>query len=139
MNSTDLKIAIRQAENKQSEEWVLLNEQLLIVRDSLHPLQILKRSFNEVVSSSTEKNNLLGTVMGLTAGVISKALVVGATHNPIKVLFGALLQMKVSNSVAKNAGTLGFIASNLIGFFNKRKESRTEPIHIPSNPLREIF
>ncbi len=126
-------------ENKKVYEWALLNEQILVVRNSLHPWQLLKRSFKEIVFSPPVKDDLLGTVMGLTAGVLSKALIVGTTHNPIKVLLGALLQMKVSNTVAQNAGTLGFIASNLMGLLHKKKERKTETIIIPSNPLREIF
>lgn len=139
MNIAELKTAIKQTENRQIADWILLNEQIVIVRKSLHPLELLKRSFKEIVFSPPAKDTLLGTVMGLSAGVISKALIVGATHNPLKILFGALLQMKVSSTVAKNAGTVGFIATNLMHFFNKKKEKRTEPIDIPSNPLREIF
>ena len=138
-NLAELKLAIKQTENKQVAEWILLNEQIMIVRNSLHPLQIIKDSFKEVVSASTTQPGILGSVMGLTAGVVSKALIVGSSYNPFKILFGALLQMKVSDTVAKNSGTIGFIANNLIGFLRKKKQKKTETINIPSNSLKEIF
>lgn len=138
-NSAELKSAIKQAEIQQAADWILLNEQIMLVRDSLHPLQILKRSFTEVVSPSNTKTTVLGSVMGLTAGVVSKALIVGSSYNPLKVLFGALLQMKVSDSVTKNAGNIGFIATRLMDFFQRKKQKKTEILDIPSNPLKEIF
>lgn len=137
--SADLKIVILQLENQQATEWLLLKEQILLVRDSLHPIQLLKRSFSEVISSPPLKDNLLGSVLGLTAGFLSKALVIGATNNPVKMLFGALLQLKVSNTVAKNAGTIGFFAGNLFKFFSKKNRPATEITITPTEPYREIF
>ncbi len=138
-NSAELKSAIKQAEIQQAADWILLNDQIMLVRDSLHPLQILKRSFNEIVSPADTKTTVLGSVMGLTAGVVSKALIVGSSYNPLKILFGALLQMKVSDTVTKNAGTIGFVATHLMGFLQKKKQKKTEIIDIPANPLKEIF
>lgn len=135
----DLKMAILQLENKQATEWLLLNDQILLVRDSLHPIQLFKRSFSEVISSPPLKDNLLGSVLGLTAGFLSKALVIGATTNPVKMLLGGLLQLKVSNTVAKNAGTIGFFAGNLLKFFSKKNPPPTETTITPTEPYREIF
>jgi hypothetical protein len=138
-NIADLKTAIQQLENKQATEWVLLNEQILLVRDSLHPLQIIKRSIKETIFPTPAKTDLLGTIMGLTAGFISKALVIGTTSNPVKMLFGALLQLKVTNTVAKNAGTVGFIAENVMKFFNRKKTVKVEEIPRYTEPYKEIF
>ena len=138
-NSTSLKTAIAQLENKQATEWVLLNEQILLVRDSLHPLEIIKRSIKETIFPSPAKNDLLGTIMGMTAGFISKALVIGTTANPVKMLLGALLELKVTNSVAKNAGTLGVYAEKIMKFFNRKKPLKVEETPRFTEPYREIF
>ena len=138
-NTTDLKTAIQQLENEQATQWVLLYEQILLVRDSLHPLQIIKQSIKEAIFPTPAKTDLLGTIMGLTAGFISKALVIGSTSNPVKMLFGALLQLKVTNTVAKNAGTVGFIAENVMKFFNRKKAVKVEEIPRYTEPYKEIF
>lgn len=137
-NIAELKATMFYLESKQAKEWELINEHLLVVRDSLSPIHLLKRSFSEVFFSPQVKESLVGTVAGLAAGTVSRALIVGATHNPFKILFGALLQMKVSNTVAKNAGTIGFVANQLVKLFGK-KEKNKEPLTFHSNPQSNIF
>lgn len=137
-NIAELKATMFYLESKQAKEWELINEHLLVVRDSLSPIHLLKRSFSEVFFSPQVKESLVGTVAGLAAGTVSRALIVGATHNPFKMLFGALLQMKVSNTVAKNAGTLGFVANQLVKLFGK-KEKHKESLTFHSNPQSNIF
>ena len=138
-NISELRIAITQLENKQATEWILLNEQLLLVRNSLHPLEIIKRSIKETIFPSPAKNDLLGTIMGLTAGFISKALVIGTTANPVKKLLGALLELKVTNAVAKNAGTLGVYAESIITFLKRKKPLKVEEAPQFTEPYKEIF
>lgn len=137
-NRAELKATMLYLENKQAKEWTLINEQILVVRDSLHPIEFLKRSVSEVFFSPKVKESLMGTIAGLAVGTASRALIVGSTHNPFKLLFGALLQMKVSNTVAQNAGTLGFAATQLFKLFGK-KEKRKETLPLPSNHLTDIF
>ena len=138
-NITDLKITIAQLETKQATEWLILNEQILLVRDSIHPMQIIKRSIKETIFPTPAKNDLLGTIMGLTAGLVSKALVIGTTSNPIKMLLGALLELKVTNSVAKNAGTVGLYAENIYKFFTRKKPVKIEEPGRLTEPYKEIF
>ena len=137
-NRAELKATIFYLENKQAKEWTLINEQILVVRDSLHPVALLKRTVSEVFFSPKVKESLMGTIAGLAVGTASRALIVGSTHNPLKVLFGALLQMKVSNTVSQNAGTLGFAATQLFKLFSK-KDKHKELLPEKINPLSEIF
>ena len=118
----DLKSAIEQLEYKQSAEWPLLKEQFLITYENLKPLNVLKKAFKEVSSTPDFKNDMLGATIGLTAGYLSKAIIVGVSHNPIKKLLGELLGVGISNIVSKNSDTIKLMAGKVVSFFSKKKE-----------------
>lgn len=119
--SAQLSAAILQLEQKQAIEWDLLKEQLIVTKESLQPFNILKNSFNNAISSPPLNNSIAGTLLGLTAGIVSKALIIGASHNPIKKIFGALLQLKVSNAVSGNAETISSMGAKLLSYFSKKE------------------
>lgn len=116
----DLKMAIQQLEDKQNGEWLLLKEQFLITYENLKPLNIIKNTIKDVTASADFKESVIGTTMGLTAGFLSKKLVVGASNNPIKKIAGALLQYGVSAVVARNPETIK-LADVIIKLISKKK------------------
>ena len=118
----DLKSAIEQLEYKQSAEWPLLKEQFLITYENLKPLNVLKKAFKEVTSTPVFTGDMLSTAIGLTAGYLSKSIVVGVSHNPIKKLLGELLGVGISNIVSKNSDTIKLMAGKAVSFFSKKKE-----------------
>ena len=119
--AAELKIAIQQLEYKQAKEWPLLKEQFLTTYEGIKPLNVIKSTFKEFRSSPDFKDNLLSTTMGLTAGYLSKLLIVGTSHNPIKKILGSILELGVSNVVSKNPDTIKSLVNNIIEFFNKKK------------------
>src|SRR6478736_3921671 len=94
-NATDLKIAIRQLEFKQANEWLLLKDQFHDTYESLKPLTVLKNTFKEFTSLPEVKDSIAGTLTGLTAGFLSKALVTGVSHHPVSRFLGTMLQLGV--------------------------------------------
>ena len=118
----DLKMTIQQLEYKQAREWPLLKEQFLITYEGLKPLNVLKNAFKDVTSAPDFKDDLLGATIGVTAGFLSKALIIGVSHNPIKKLIGSLLEVGISNMVAKNSDTLKSVAGKVAAFFAKKRE-----------------
>ena len=117
----ELKSAIQELENKQANEWCLLKEQLSTISENLKPLNLIKNTFKEFTSSAGFKDNLLGNIVGLAAGYLSKGLIVGATHNPIKKLVGALLQLEVTTAVSKNPETIKSLAGIILNLFKKKE------------------
>ncbi|WP_435353125.1 hypothetical protein [Emticicia sp. SJ17W-69] len=93
-------------EIRQAQELSLLREQFHSTYENLKPLNLIKSTFHEVASSPDLKDNLLNNVIGLTTGYLSKKVLVGATHNPIKKVAGAILQFAVANVVAKHSDTI---------------------------------
>jgi len=99
----ELKSAIRQLEQKQAEEWTLLKQQCMSTYESLKPMNAIKNTLRELVTSPDLKKDLVGTLLGLAVGFLSKKIAVGSTHNPLKQLLGAFLQMGVADVVSKNS------------------------------------
>lgn len=93
-------------EIRQAQELSLLREQLHSTYENLKPLNLIKSTLNEVTSSPELKDNLLNNVIGITTGFLSKKILVGATHNPIKRVAGAILEFAVANVVAKHSDTI---------------------------------
>lgn len=135
----DLKNAIQQLEYKQANEWPLLKKQFLTTYESLQPLNVIKKSFTELIASLDIKDNLLSTAMGLTAGFLSKAIFVNVSHNPIKKLFGSFLQLIVSNVVSENPGIIKLLAGNMVSFFSKKRESKPTIVDEHSVSLSKDF
>jgi hypothetical protein len=119
---TELRKAILQLEMKQSEDKLLLKEELMIVYERMKPANVFKNSIKDLISSSDLINNLFNTSMGLAAGYLTKKAAVGSSHNPLKQIMGAFLQLGVSNVVTKNAGGIKSVAVGLVrNYLSRRK------------------
>lgn len=117
-----LKESIILLEIQQAYEGQLLKEQFKTTYQNLRPVNLIKNSFNELISGPNIKENLVDAVMSMAAGYLSKKAIIGGTHNPLKQIIGTLLQMGVTGIVAKNADGIKSTAMNLIQhFINKKK------------------
>ena len=120
---TELKEAIFLLEIKQKNEAHLLKEQLMITYESFKPVNLIKNSINELITSPELKENILKTTLSLAAGYLSKKVVVGSTHNPLKQLLGTILQLGVTNIVSKNSDGIKSAFLYLINNFLSKKSS----------------
>ena len=114
-------------EAKQSIELKALKDQFHVTYESLKPLNLIKSAFNEATTSPDIKNNLLNNAIGMTTGYLSKKVLVGSTHNPLKNVFGTLLQFAIGNVVSKHSG--GLVAtggSMLLKFLKDRKTKKRQ-------------
>ena len=118
----ELKESILLLEIKQMEERALLKEQFKISYDSLKPGNLLKSLFRELVNRADLKGDLVNATLGLATGYLSKKAVIGSTHNPLKQLFGILIQVVVSKVVSKNADGIKSGVSHLITSFLRKKK-----------------
>jgi hypothetical protein len=58
-----------------------------------------------MTSVSGLKSTLVSNAIGLTTGYLSKKIVLGASHNPVKKILGNVLQFIITNVVAKKTNT----------------------------------
>ncbi len=107
MNETDaLNETIILLEYRQKQELRILKEQFELTYDSLKPLNIIKKAFSEMTTSSDLKGNIINNVIGMSTGYLTKKIVLGSSHNPFKRILGTLLQFVITNVVTKHTDTL---------------------------------
>lgn len=129
-NETDtLNDMIIVIENKRAMELTVLKEQFHITYESLKPINIIKSTFHEAMSSPDMGNGIVNNVIGIGTGFISKKLLVGSSHNPLKTIFGTILQLVISNVVSKHADSIKNVGENLMHMvlnFRRNKKKRVE-------------
>ncbi|MEP7255475.1 MAG: hypothetical protein ABI666_06840 [Ferruginibacter sp.] len=119
----DLKSRIQQLEQQQAIEWPLLKEDLHKTYESFKLINILKSTFKEAVDVPDIKTNIINAAIGLTSGIVAKKVILGKTLNPLSKLLGLIVEVVVSNKVAKNADGIKTIGSVIMKkLFNQKDE-----------------
>ena len=117
-NETDsLNELIALYEQKHDYELKALKEQFHVAYESLKPTNLIKNLFHEVSASPEIKNDLVADAIGLGTGFISKKLLVNKSDNPVKRVFGTILQFAVANLVSKHSDTIQRVGTNLVSHF----------------------
>ena len=96
-------IAILQA--RQSYELQLLKEQFHYTYDSLKPINLIKNVFKDVTASPVIKGTVVNNLIGLAAGFLSRKLLLGSNHGPVRNILGGVLQFVVTNFITKKPDT----------------------------------
>lgn len=122
---TRLQDSIQLLEEEQIIKRQLLNEQLTISYESLKPLNLLIAGIRDMSSSPDLGNNVLGSALGLASGFLSKKLFVGTSGNLIRKLIGSLIQLGVTNIVAKHPEAIRTLGEYLIEHFLSRNQVRS--------------
>lgn len=127
--AADLKKAIQELEYKQANEWSLLKSEITQTYSNFTPLSLLKNTFREVTAATDFKDNLLGSVIGLAAGYLSKGLIGGGSPKAIRNIAGSLLQVEVSTVIARNFSRIKSITSNITKLFRRKKTSKLNAVN----------
>ncbi len=124
----ELKNAIQLLEMEQVINRQLLKDQFFLTYESLKPVNILKNTFKDISSSPYLIENIIGGALGLGTGYLSKKIIVGASGNIIRKIFGSVLQFGVTNLVAQHPDAIKsigqFIFQHII--YRKDRKSKTE-------------
>ena len=122
-----LKGSIRLLEIQQAEEGKILKEQFKATYESLKLVNLVKSSLKELTESVEIKNNLFESIVSIVTGYLTKKLMISSTSNPFKKILGALIQLGVTNLVAKNAESIRTYITELIDKFLHPKEEEEVP------------
>jgi hypothetical protein len=117
-----LRESIRLLEIQQAEEGKILKEQFKTTYESLKLVNLVKSSLKELTESVEIKNNLFESIVSIVTGYLTKKLMISSSNNPFKKILGALIQLGVTNLVAKNAETIRIYITELIDRFVHPKE-----------------
>jgi hypothetical protein len=77
-------------EQKRAEELQSLQQHYQVVYESIKPFNLMKSALHTMTSSPDLKHNILNTAIGLSTGYLSKKILLGSTHNPVKTILGTV-------------------------------------------------
>lgn len=117
-----LKNAIQRLEVEKAISGQLLKEQFYFAYESIKPVNLIRNTLHEVFSSPHLIDNILGLAVGLASGYVSRIAVVGVSGNAIKKLFGSVLQLGVTNTVAQHPDTIKSIGQYIFQHILRKKE-----------------
>jgi hypothetical protein len=99
-NATEaLDERILMLESRKEYEMQLLKDHLHETFESLKPINIIKSTFRDLTASPEVKHNVVNSLIGLASGYLSRKIIIGSTHNPIKKVAGRILQFAVTKFV----------------------------------------
>lgn len=110
----ELRDSVFLLEMKQANDWCLLKEEFHTTYERLKPMNMVKNTFKDMVSSPNLKTDVVNSVIGLATGFIAKKVLLGNSHNPLIKLLGIALEIAVANKVAKNADGIKSIGSTIL-------------------------
>ncbi|MDX9728539.1 MAG: hypothetical protein RBT50_04685 [Bacteroidales bacterium] len=122
----DLRNSIQLLEIEHTANGNQLKAQFYAAYETFKPVNLLRSTLNDITSSPNMIENILGTSLGLAAGLASNLLFKGLAGPGIRKVLSPLLQSGVTSFVAKNTGSLrskGELALLRI-FRNKKVTSR---------------
>lgn len=123
-STSELKDAILRLEQKQKEQWVDLKDNINVAFDSLKPINLIKSTYREFLSTPHMAQDIIGSTIGLATGFVTKKLVVRKSGNVLRNFAGGLVQMLISNFVTRHSNVVKTIGSGLLQrVFTKKKMS----------------
>lgn len=125
-SAQELREAIEELELKKIEQAAELEHQFSEIYESLKPVNIIKNTLQNTFSSADTKRNLLGSLIGLGTGLLSKKLLVGKSVGFFRKALGAAVEFGVAGVIAKNAGKIKDKGSEVI---NKLFRKKNEDLH----------
>jgi len=124
----ELKIAIQILETEQAAILLQMKEQFFFMYESLKPVNLIENTLKEISSSPYLVNNLLGAVMGLVTGYLSKKAVIRQSDSNLRKLMGYILQFGVTNLVAQNPETIKSFGQYIFQhIFRKKGKNYSKP------------
>jgi len=123
-SAATLKNAIQLLEVEQAINEQLLKDQFYLTVESLKPVNLLKGTIKDIATSPFLIDNILGSVVGLATGYVTKKIVVGASSNILRKLLGSVVQVGVSNAVAKHPEEIKTLGQYIFQKIFRRKEHR---------------
>jgi len=113
-NSEDLKIAIRELEEKELRQKQQLKADFHAYKETLTPMNLLKSTFNKVKETPGITSSVLKATLGLGAGLLSKKLFLGKSPGIFRRVVGSAVQMGLAGLVAKKSDAIKQNSGNLL-------------------------
>lgn len=110
----DLEKVIQQLKYEQTGELKVLKEQFYTTCGRFTPINIIKGTTKDAMVAPGLKSDLVNAAIGMATGIMAKKALIGSAQNPIRKLFGFILEMVVANKVAGNTDGIKTAGSALL-------------------------
>lgn len=121
-NDEDLQTKIFMLEARRENELRLLKKNFREASECLKPINIIKNTFKDIVTSPELKGNLIGSAIGMGTGFVANKLIVGRSGGLIKKIIGVIVQRVVDRKVTNNVGGASSAGTTLLQkIFSKPK------------------
>jgi hypothetical protein len=111
-----LKEAIYDMETKHAMELIAIKDGIQKEYEKVKPVNFIKGIVHDVSQMPELKENIVGTGVGLAAGVIAKKLIVGSSINPVKMIAGQLLEVGMTTYAAKHSRAIKSAALSILTY-----------------------
>ena len=88
----DLEQKITFLKNKQAADFLALKNQYYATIDSFKPMNLIKNSFQEALTTPGLKSSLINGAIGFGTSYFAKNLLNETSSNPVKRVFGNVLK-----------------------------------------------
>ena len=127
-STAGLKRAIQSLEAEKAANGKLLKEQFISTYESFKPASLLRSTLKDISSSPNLIENVIGTALGLGAGYLSRSILPGVTAMRFGKLLSPVLQVGVTNFVAKQSGSIRSAGElMLLRIFRKKRVETRKP------------
>jgi len=127
-STAGLKRAIQSLEAEKAANGKLLKDQLISTYESFKPASLLRSTLKDISSSPNLIENVIGTALGLGAGYLSRSILPGVTAMRFGKLISPVLQVGVTNFVAKQSGNIRSAGElMLLRIFRKKSVENRKP------------
>ena len=122
-NSKDLQAAIIELEKRKVIQESLLKEQFHVFKESMSPLNIIKRQFSKITHTPEISNGVMKTVAGVGIGLLTKNMFLGKAIPLVKSLMGNAVETSVDKSIKHGADTIKAYGTAIFNnIFGKKKD-----------------
>jgi len=97
-----LKNEIRLLEAEQAIQGQRVKEQFYMTIESLNPVNLLRSTLNNIITSPHLIDNILGIAISLGTGYLTKKIVIGTSGKIGRKIIGSVLQIGVTSLVARH-------------------------------------
>lgn len=115
----EIRNAIVQLETEQEVKGQLLRQQFQFTYQSLKPINLLKSAVQEISSTPHLTSKVFGMTTGLGLGYLTRKLVIGASGSIYLKIFASVLQLGVTNLIARHSAEIKsagqFVKKSLFG------------------------
>lgn len=123
-NSKDLQAAIVELEKRKVIQESLLKEQFHLFKESMSPLNIIKRQFSKITHTPEISNGVMKTVAGVGIGLLTKNMFLGKAIPLVRSLMGNAVETSVDKSIKHGADTIKAYGSAIFNnIFGKKKKA----------------